>query len=395
MTTMLFNNNEFDGEWIFNFKLPIISQFHLGFYVSSENIQEEYEEEVTNLKNEMVIVSVDDPIDLNPDPSTEQINTLKYIQANEFALLTKIHLHLINEVLPNCDYLDDSNSQIKSEFNLEILREHLAIATLHIYRNFKENYAYYDLTFYFKGYNDEEWINFLFYKDSIIGFGYEESKSLIEQDSNSKYYELDMSNDKAMDNLSFLLPSNEKYYKPLSKYNKLKPWQAWYNEYQLERIIENSNYEEFEEALDSGQVDPNFHFPYQGMSLINRACVKNKPLFVEYLLKKKVNTKHTILYSNNKELIQLLISYGVDINSYLPWKTTKLADAIKFLCYDINNNSESYNTRLQWVKFLIQNGGDLNNCDTLGRNYVEILNESYSKEEIMEMGIVNIINKLV
>jgi hypothetical protein len=81
------------------------------------------------------------------------------------------------------------------------------------------------------------------------------------------------------------------------------------------------------------------------------------------------------------------------IHSIFLFLTTKLGDAIKFLCYN-NETQEKYNKKLQWVKFLIKNGGDLNNCDTFGRNYVDFLNEYYTTKEIDEMGVVKIIEQL-
>jgi hypothetical protein len=304
---LLENINDFEGEWRFNYKLPIISRFHLGYYISNEDIEEEYQEEVSILRNGMVEFFVHDAIDFNPDPSIEQINTFNFLQSNELIILKKIHSHLIDKVLPKCHFLDANRTPFQSDFDIENLRTHLAISGVNVYRNFRDKHAYYDLRFYFKGYNDEEWINFLFHRDRIIGFGYENFKLLIEKDSGSKYSALDMSNKMEMESLSSLLPSNSKYFKALPKHNKLKPWQAWYNEFVLEKLIDNSNIEEFKNAINSGQIDPNFHCPYRGHSLINRACIKNKPTFVEFLLKKKANTKHTLLYSNSRELVELII----------------------------------------------------------------------------------------
>jgi len=297
---------EFIGDWRYNITMKELSKLNLDYFDDDEHIEER---EI--LKSGKIQVIIEDSIDSNPDPTVAQLNALYYIKNNESSILKSIYECMVQEVVPNLEYkekVEDLAMFQNIEYKFDSLQKHLGISFLTILLNAKQDHAYYVLDFFFNGYSDWNILTFIIHKNKVISFGDENNDDLRSQildDGGSHAKHHDFSSQAFRTELAKLHPDTE-YFKPLKKYNKLKPWQSYFNEFKLEELLNNSNILEFKRVINDGLIDPNFPFIYMdGGSIINRACLKNKPEFVEFLLSKNVNTKHIHIYSHSLEVYKL------------------------------------------------------------------------------------------
>ena len=345
---------EFKGDWEFEYQFEAFKglQSRRGSYTSQDSKKE---------SNGIVNVIISDELNDDTDPTEEQINSINFILNNPAKIkqslfkALKIEYPKLKEM-----YGYDENDQDSKEWFPEInsideFKKVFGVGNMFVLLPHKEGYSYIGLECGCT-WDEEHGLGFLLHKYSIIKVGgADEAFSTWEAFKDNGTYEEEQKkwNKHVKEKKSLPKP---KIYKPHPKYGKLKPSQSEANKMFENHLLERGYNSEFIELVESDQIDVNINNGLT-MTFLERAAQFNNLDIVKFILSKNPNSKDNVIHRSvrycNKELVQIMIDNGVDINQPDPWGRTVLKlteQKISQLERTGNKELEKYIEFANWLK---------------------------------------------
>jgi hypothetical protein len=168
-------------------------------------------------------------------------------------------------------------------------------------------------------------------------------------------------------------------YSPHPKYGMLKPWQQKNNYTYPYNLIARRLNEDFIIDIELGLLSVDHEAgrlrdtaEFSGMTFLEYACeCGNEPL-IRFILSKKPASLKNCLYhvSDNREMIQLLLDAGVDINEVHRYRGTAIARQADTLHYIYMNghNQKNVENKKNLIQWLIAHGADPYVKDSAGHD---------------------------
>jgi len=211
---------ELNGEWSIQVELPLLAKLSNEKFFRYAG----YKSHVANLEKGLITVDFVDERNENPDPSSEQASTLKFIIDNQQKILESILVGLKSKIYPRyLEFSDPDEYQFPPINGVDDLELALGIRSVMISAAYKEDAAYYDLNFSFSG-DMEHGIVITMHHLRMISFGSDHNGKAVMTDMGQDYDKwLAEYNDNYEKNIKDR--GYQKYHTPSPKYGKLKPWQ--------------------------------------------------------------------------------------------------------------------------------------------------------------------------
>lgn len=376
---------QFTGDWEFTYYLKAFEGF--------QNRIEFYHSKQSEIKDKNVVILINEVENNDPDPTSEQINSINYLIENQFVISNL----LLEGLKLNYPKLQERYNEVDDEFpnlsSFENFKKRFRILNIHILIPSKNNFSYMGFEFDCP-WDGEHGLGFLLNKDEIIKIGsgdtaFDSYEAMRDSGILEKYLE-ELQSKKQ----NFVL-KEPNYYKPHPKYNKLKPYQIRENECYESRLIGWGFTNKFKEVINSGLrtnvYSKNGELSYRGF-LKSAFQVKNWDL-VNFLEPYIDNFEGLIGdFNKSKEVIEFLVGKGVSINEMNMYRKNILEQNVFDLRYKIeqkdlsSKHRESYTTDFiqdvenikQHIVWLIQKGAVLENERALSmiqHNTIEVENE--------------------
>jgi hypothetical protein len=366
---------ELNGDWTYKIKLPklnsIVSKGH-----SSTNEQVHSDE----LELELCI---NDELSDEPDPTTEQLNTIKYIFEHQEKLLAAICKRALEEiptVLENYD-IDEDELEVYNSMDAEKIQDWIRIGHITVSKSYKDDYAYFSMNGGIK-WEEEHGLSIHFHKDRIIYFGDWDDCVNEQNDGGTKRK-----------------PSDDdiKIYTPHPKYNKLKPSQVDMNEHYASTLIRRGMNERFMSDAASGIIDIKAPWGHGGSTYLECACLNHNYELIKFMLSQKLpigRATHWCWKSgmSDRTSLEILLEAGADINFQNPQakertllfiRNSVLNDHFRWFYehkkIDRTDSMAREEKQIELIKqdidYLIQKGADIHIKDSDGNTCFDVLED--------------------
>lgn len=233
----------FDGDWEFNIELEKMCDVLTlsGRYAEDQYIKQE--------RRKGIQIKVSDSIDYEPDPNDAQLKTINYIISNQEIILDALRDHIINIIFPlHKNYVDDEEiffPKIKSTNDLSNV---LGLDEILIHNEYKDSFAYSTYVFKYFSADTEHGQSVTLHKTRYISTGENFDFEGIEKDLGQKWKSFIDINRMAYE---FLKNKELENQIPLSKYQKLKPWQIEINENLPSKLIHKNDLDLIKKYFES------------------------------------------------------------------------------------------------------------------------------------------------
>ncbi len=268
-------NFEFQGDWeteIYLQRLCFLNDSKLLKYF--EDVKEKLEKGFVNLY-------ITDSIDLNPEPTKEQFETIIFVQKNEELILDRIFEQVKNVVYPHVKtQIDDEEYWFPIIETKEDLKKSIGLTSIQILNLSNDNYSYYSMNFQ-SSWDDEHGFSILFHKDRILSTGeagcFDIFKIWKECSLNGEdeTYKFNHWNDNIFE-----------FLEPNSKYGKLTPLQKSSNDSLPFRLIKNGLEGKLYLNIEKGSI--NIDFNGSGTSMLSMAIQVENLNIVNILINNKI-----------------------------------------------------------------------------------------------------------
>ncbi len=261
----------------------------------------------------IVTFSIADELNNNPDPSPEQIATYKFISENQKFIRSilldssKVYFTEYFEMLEGEEWVTEKEKADIAKMDLIHL---MSPQRLHILKEHKDGYAYFGIGGHCIWELDEGF-GFLLHKNRIITadvifVAYETYPAQID---NGTYVE-----PQTVSQYGTKIPPKPTLYKPHPKYGKLKPIEKSKNICYVYDLVRYGYIDEVKELHNEGKIE----LQRSSYNLVKAAVRYNHLDLLKFFLSKKPEDKSGLLHeasrNKNKEMVQLLLDEGSDIN---------------------------------------------------------------------------------
>lgn len=333
---------EFKGDWEFVHQFEAFRglQSRRGSYTSKDSDKE---------SNGIVNVTIFDELNDDTDPTEEQINSINFIINNPRKIkqslfhALKIEYPKFKEMYGYDENDEDSRKWFPEVNSIDQFKKVFGVGNMFILLPHKEGFSYVGLECGCT-WDEEHGLGFLLHKDRIIKVGgADEAFSTWEAFKDSGTYEEEQRKWNKRNIERELLPK-PKIYEPHPKYGKLKPSQIEANDMYENHLIERGYNSDFTRLVESGQIDINVNKGLT-MTFLERAAQFNNLEMVKYILSKDPKSKDNVIHRSigycNKELVEIMLNNGVDINEpdQLGRTVLKLTEQ-RILQYEKSGNKE-------------------------------------------------------
>lgn len=349
---------EFEGDWEFEYEFEAFKglQSRRCFYTSKDSKKE---------SNGKVNVTISDELNDDTDPTEEQINSINFIIDNP----NKIKQSLFNALgieYPKLKemYGYDENDKDSREWFPEVnsideFKKVFGVGNMFVLLPHKEGYSYVGLECGCT-WDEEHGLGFLLHKDRIIKVGgADEAFSEWEAFKDNGTYEEEQNKW----NIERERLPKPKIYEPHLKYGKLKPSQLEANKMFENHLIERGYNSEFIELVESNKIDINVNKGLT-MTFLARAAQFNNLQMVKFILSKNPKSKENVIHNSivhcNKELVQIMIDNGVDINQPDYWGRTILKLTEQRISQYERNGNKGLNKYIEFANWLKSKGANSN-----------------------------------
>lgn len=348
---------EFNGDWEFEYQFDAFKglQSRRGSYTSKSTEDE---------SDGTVRVNILDELNNETEPTEEQINAINYIIKNPQKIRRTLFTALENEYPKLKEMYDydiedeDSKEWFPDVESLEEFKNVFGVANMFVMLPKKEKSAYIGLECGCT-WDDEHGLGFLLHENRLIKIGSaDEAFSSWEAYKDNGTYEKEKEEWNKLNLEKKQLPKPE-FYKPNSKYNKLKPSQVEANRMYENHLIERGYNQEFIDLVESEIIDININ---KGLSMtfLERAAQFNNLEIVKFILSKKPSSTKNVIHNAaghcNKEIVQCLIENGIDINEPDHWDRTILKLTEERISQAEINENEWLNKYIEFSSWLKSNG---------------------------------------
>ncbi|HLO53636.1 MAG TPA: ankyrin repeat domain-containing protein [Saprospiraceae bacterium] len=345
---------EFKGDWEFEYQFEAFKglQSRRGYYTSNDSDTE---------SNGKVNVTIFDELNEDTEPTLEQINAIEYLIDNPDKIKQSLYKALeieypkFKEMYGYDENDEDSRKWFPKVNSIDEFKKVFGVGNLFILLPHKEGYSYIGLECGCT-WDEEHGLGFLLHKDKIIKVGgADEAFSSWEAFKDNGTYGEEQNKWNEINTRIKPLPK-PKQYEPNPKYGKLKPSQLDANKMFENHLIERGYNSEFIELVETNKIDINVNNGLT-MTFLERAAQFNNLEIVKYILSKNPKSKDNVIHNSvghcNKELVQIMIDNGIDINQPDQWGRTvlKLTEQ-KIIQYERSGNSElsKYMEFKNWLK---------------------------------------------
>jgi hypothetical protein len=364
---------ELNGDWTYNIKLPKLNTV-AWHYSDSDPASNE------NLEFEL---RIDDELSDDPDPTPEQLNTIKYIFEHQEELLSAICRRAVEEI-PNVmdSYdIDEDELEIYNSMDEVKIQKLISISDIVISNSYKDGFAYFSMDGSVN-WEEEHGLSVHLHKDRVIYFDYWTDYIDAEKDGGVRRE---------------LLDSDVKIYTPHPKYNKLKPSQEEMNKNYVATLISRGMNEQYVRDVSKGIIDMNARLYIGNFTHLEFACRNRNYELIKYLLSQKVpigRAMHHCFYSGSidKTTVELLLQAGADINfndhlstgrTLLHFKANALLDPFRSRhAFNLDKREDEVakeDVKIDLIKqdlaYLIQLGGDIEIKDNEGKTCYDMLDK--------------------
>ena len=236
---------KFNGNWETELELNNLTKLNNPIFFGGIYSQKAK----SRLDSNKVELIINDGYDDNPDPTTEQFNTIDFIQKSDDILIEKVFEKVRDEVYPFMKtMIDDREHWFPFLNTIQDLKNAVGLMSILVLTETKDNYAYFVINFHCS-WDDEHGFCVLFHKDRILDWS-----AAWEYDF--KKVCMDCGIDYEQNIKKYNSWHNEKYdfIKPNPKYGKLKPWQKRANEYYPFRLYHDNLNDKLTQDIKSGKI---------------------------------------------------------------------------------------------------------------------------------------------
>jgi hypothetical protein len=266
---------EFNGDWE-----TVINLQRLSF-LNDDKLLTYFDDVKEKLEKGLVTLYISDSVDLNPEPTSEQLETLFFIQKNEEVILETIFEHVNKVVYPHMKTLiDDEEYWFPIMETKEDVKKTLALTSIQILNLCKDNYAYCSMNFQ-SSWENEHGFSILFHKNRILSTGeaggFDIFKIWEECDLNGveESYKFNHWNDNIFE-----------FLEPHPKYGKRMPLQKSSNALLPFRLIKNGLEEKLYTYISNGSI--NIDFNGSGISMLSMAIQAENFNIVNFFIQHKI-----------------------------------------------------------------------------------------------------------
>jgi hypothetical protein len=306
---------EFKGDWEFEYQFEAFKGFQSrrGAYTSRNSNKE---------SDGVVKVTIVDELNDETDPTDQQLAAINFIIENPQkiqALLfesLEIEYPKLKEVYGYSVDDDDSRERFPKIGFLDEFRKVFGVGSMFVLTSQKEGFAYIGLECGC-AWDEEHGLGFLLHKDRLVKIG-SADQALNSWDAfeDNGTFEKEQQKWKKHLNERENLP-RPKIYEPNPKYGQLKPTQIAANKMYENYLIERGYNAEFRKLVEIGKVNINVN-PGLSMTFLERAAQFNNLEIVKFILSKGPQSKRNAIHNSvghcNKELVEILLENGVNIN---------------------------------------------------------------------------------
>jgi len=300
---------EFKGDWKFAIESELLDKINSDFQITlKKNIR------LSHLNKELVTIEIIDEIDLRPDPTDSQLQTIEYIYGNLQTVLpvlmklfnTEINLLLIENEPEAVEYLPTVSK-------IEELGKLMRIKKIRILPEQKNGSSYYEIIVEYIGWDSYDY-TIILHTDEIKGYsitpsmGYECIAADLGISVNDIFYW----------NRNYV---SDRIHIPHNKYGKLKPWQELATEKYLSKLLKERQNESFVIEIENNNWDINHRFYTEslvGMNCVDLASNNHNPEMIQYLVSNGGDLANSIEYcvgyNFDEESIKILVLNGASID---------------------------------------------------------------------------------
>ena len=269
---------------------------------------------------------ITDELDDSVDPKQEQINAINYIIDNpkeiQKTLFKTLELEYpkLKEMYGYSEDDEDSLEWFPKVQSIGDFRNVFGVGNMFVTIESKNGFSYVGLECRCT-WDEEHGLGFLLHKNRLIKVGGADVafNSWETYKDNGTYEDVRKEIEYRAKNIEKIRQSLPKpiRYKPNSKYGKLKPSQIRANKMYENNLIERGYNEEFIELVESNKIDIDVN-PGLSMTFLERAAQFNNLEIVKYILSKNPKVKKNVIHRSlgycNRDLVNLLLNSGTDIN---------------------------------------------------------------------------------
>ncbi len=393
---------KFNGDWIFDLKLPEFSKLH------------SYEEPPKNehqkkLFNGYVPFQIWDERTYDPDPTPAQINTIEYLINNEKKVVEDLFHAFKNTINPfhaeacgDWDWIPPMNSpadlgKLMSIHNLQVLVEE------------KEGMAYYRMDCEYEG-DPEHGLAVVMHKENLIdqaGIGDMGYEGIAKDEG----YDLEKAKAKFKGRDEFGI---NMVHQPIEKYGKFKTWQIDETEEYFRNLLYQKKNEQIKNEIKASGWDINFRFPSLDINLVDVAAYANNPEMINWLIEQGADYSQSIkqcIGYLKKDAVECLVGHGVSVDYTDSRRTTTplLNNILSFvqnyryrIDYKQQGRMQQYERSTKAmvlhkdsVLFYLAMGANPSACNKEGHDYKTVLRKKYIPRILEKYNIIEEVEKLI
>ena len=350
---------EFKGDWEFEYQFEAFVglQSRRDSYTSKDSEKE---------SNGKVNVIISDELNDDTDPTEEQLNSINFIIENPDKIKQSLFKALeieypkLKEMYGYDENEEDSREWFPEINSIEEFRKVFGVGNMFVLLPHKERFSYVGLECGCT-WDEEHGLGFLLHKDRIIKVGgADEAFSTWEAFKDNGTYEEEQKKWNKRNIEREPLPK-PKIYEPHPKYGKLKPSQIEANRMYENHLIERGFNSDFIELVESGKLDVNVNKGLT-MTFLERAAQFNNLEIVRYILSQKPKSTDNVIHRSigycSKELVEIMLNNGVDINEPDHWGRTVLKLAEQRISQYERNGNKDLNKLIEFTNWLKSKGAN-------------------------------------